>query len=60
MVLISFLKNGNIIDGDIVVKYAADSTNITRSSKKVTNFTFAIINDASRACSVNGNYILGY
>lgn len=61
MVVEKYLSNcdGHAIEDEIIIKYCADSTNITKNTKKITNFAFTIINDTKRAASVNGNYIIG-
>lgn len=61
MIVKQFLKNReNIIsDNKLIIKYSGDGTNLTKSNKKILNFTMAIINDKNRCTTSNGHYILG-
>lgn len=61
-----FLKDGYVIDGDLVVKFSGDSTNITKHTHKLTNITFSFINFTKRVDSLiltpnseAGSFIIG-
>jgi hypothetical protein len=47
------------INNTFIIKLSADGTNITKSSLKLLNFTFTLINDEKNAKAAAGNYILG-
>lgn len=61
-----FFKDGFFVDGDLVIKFSGDSTNISQAHK-LTNFTFSFINFKKRneaqtiitPNSAAGSFIIG-
>ena len=54
-----FVASGNSIENiEIILKYAGESNNITKSNVKILNFTFTLINDKQNCKSSKGNFIL--
>lgn len=59
-VLEKFLLDGNIpTNNTFIIKFSGDSTNITKSHKKILNTVLSLINDEENANAAIGQYSIG-
>jgi hypothetical protein len=60
LVLSKIQIENKIEEGEtFLIRLAGDTTNVTKPSFKLFNFTFTVINDKMRMQSTKGNYVLG-